>query len=67
MEDEGQGIVIEHGGRAFPCPEAAGEVAEMVAAQGNIGSLGLADRLAVVQCFHQCQMVCIGINDVCNL
>ena len=63
MENEGQGVVVQHGGRAFPCTEAACEVAEMVAAQGNIGSFGFTNRFAVVQCFHQCQVVCIGINN----
>ena len=66
MENEGQGVVVQHGGRAFPCTEAACKVAEMVAAQGNIGSFGFTDRFAVVQCFHQCQVVCIGINNICD-
>ena len=67
MENEGEGVVVEHGGRAFPCAQAPCKVAEMVAAQGNVGSLGFTDGLAVVQCFHQCQMVEVCVDDISDL
>ena len=44
----GDRVVIDFAQAAFLGAQAAGEIAEMIDGQRQIGSLGLADRLAVV-------------------
>ena len=45
----GDGVVVDLADRAFFGADAAGEIAEMVDGQGNVGVASLADRLAVVE------------------
>ena len=48
MDVVGHGAVVNLGGGAFLGADAAGEVAEVVGGQGNVGVEGLAHGLAVV-------------------
>ena len=64
VENEGHGVVVDHGSAAFPSAQATGEVTEVVTAQRHIGSHGLADRFAIVQGFAKSQMLGVCVNDV---
>ena len=67
MENQGQSVVVEHGGRTFPSSQASCEVTEMIGTQRNICCCGFTDRLAVVQCFHQCEMIEVCVDDISDL
>ncbi|RMM93891.1 putative transcriptional regulator [Pseudomonas savastanoi pv. glycinea] len=63
----GHGIAVDFGGAAFLRTQHAGEVAEMVGGQRNIGVEGFADCLAVIPGFGDGQDFEIGFNAIGNL
>ncbi|RML80644.1 putative transcriptional regulator [Pseudomonas savastanoi pv. savastanoi] len=63
----GHGIAVDFGGAAFLRTQHAGEVAEMVGGQRNIGVEGFADCLAVIPGFGDGQDFQIGFDAIGNL
>ncbi len=49
------GVAVDFGGAAFLGAQAAGEVAEVVGRQWNVGVEGFADSFTVVPAFGECQ------------
>ncbi|MNF30594.1 hypothetical protein D3C85_730650 [compost metagenome] len=55
MDVIGHGVAVDFGGAAFLGTDAAGEVAEVVGRQGDVGIQGFANGLAVVPGFSDGQ------------
>ena len=67
VEMIGDGVVIDLADRAFLGADRAGEIAEMVDGQRNVGGHGLADRLAVVPGLGERKLLQIGFDPVGDL
>ena len=67
MEMIGDGVVIDLADRAFLSADRAGEIAEMVDGEWNVGSHRLADRLAIVPCLGERNLLQIRLNPVGDL
>ena len=67
MEVVGDRVVIDFGNPAFLGADAAGEVAQMVDGEGDVGRHGLADRLAVVPGLGERDQVEVVLHPVGHL
>ena len=67
MEMIGDGVVIDLADRAFLGADRAGEIAEMVDGERDVGGHRLADRLAVVPCLGERNLLQIRLNPVGDL
>ena len=64
VEVVGDGVLVELGEPAFLGPDAAGEVAEVIDRQREVGRGGLADRLAVVDRLDEGEGLEVGLDPV---
>ena len=67
VEVVGDGVVVDFGDRAFLGADAAGEVAEVVDGERNVGGGRLADRLAVVEGFSEREQLQVLLHAVGDL
>jgi len=67
VEVIGDGGVVDLADAAFLRAHAAGEIAEVVGGEGNVGVERFADRLAVIHCFGIGQQLEVGVDAVGDL
>jgi hypothetical protein len=67
VEVIGDGVIIDFADRSFLGADRAGEITEMVDGERDVGGHRLADRLAIVPCLGERNLLQIGFHPVGDL